>query len=750
MNLIVVESPTKARTIAKFLNKEYSVLSSYGHIRDLPKKELGIDIENNFEPKYVVPLVARKRLTPIKKSLEKASKIILATDEDREGEAISWHLSEALGLDAAKTERIVFHEITKKAIAEALKNPRRIDMDLVDAQQARRVLDRLVGYKLSPFLWKKIAKGLSAGRVQSVAVRLIVEREREIKNFKPEEYWSIDALLKKTDGNAVVPSDSEGTRPSTAVHGIASSPAAPRNDTFLATLIKKGNEAIGKLDIKTKENADKILKDLEDAKYQIADIEKKETKRNPLPAFTTSTLQQEAWQKLHFSAKMTMSLAQNLYENGYITYHRTDSLNISEQALLAAKNFIIKNHGQNYWAGYLRKFKTKSKGAQEAHEAIRPTDPSNSPESIKGELKYAKQFEDKLGRLYDLIWRRFIASQMAPAVFDSTTVDIAAQKVILSPKGEESPANAGKGLGQAERSFADAQDDKNTYTFRTTGQMLKFDGFLKIYPLKFAETDLPPLKKDEVLELIKLDANQHFTLPPARYSEATLIKILEENGIGRPSTYAPIISTIQDRNYVQKDEKRKFFPTDIGFSVNDMLVEHFPEIVDLKFTALIEEEFDKIAEGQKKWQPVIKEFYDPFNKHLAQKYDEVQIQKPEPETTDKICPKCGKPLIIRTSRFGRFYACSDFPKCRYTENIINSIGVVCPECGQGQIHAKRTRRGKIFYACSKYPDCKFALWEKPTGEKCPECGSLLIQAKNGATKCSSRECRYQEKRKTPA
>ncbi len=698
MNLIIVESPTKARTIQKFLNKAFSVVSSYGHVRDLPKKELGIDTENNFQPKYVVPLIARKRLTPIKKSLLKATKIILATDEDREGEAISWHLSEVLKLDPKTTERIVFHEITKSAIDEALKNPRKIDMDLVDAQQARRVLDRLVGYKISPFLWKKIAKGLSAGRVQSVALRLIVEREREIQNFKPEEYWSIEALLKKTK-------DSQ--------------------KEFIATLIKKGSEVIGKLDIKTKENADKILKDLEGAKYQIAEIEKKETKRNSLPPFTTSTLQQEAWQKLHFSAKLTMSLAQTLYENGLITYHRTDSLNLSDQSLFAAKKFIIENYGSKYWAGYLRKFKTKSKGAQEAHEAIRPTDPNVvAPKTIKTKLDYSKHSEENLSRLYELIWKRFVASQMAPAIFDSTIVDVAAKD----------------------------------YIFRASGQMLKFDGFLKIYPtrlpspgakatggqVKFKETELPALQKSEILDLIKLASLQHFTEPPARYSEATLIRVLEENGIGRPSTYAPIISTIQDRNYVQKDEKRKFFPTDIGFSVNDMLVEHFPEIVDLKFTALIEEELDQIAEGTKKWQPVIKEFYDPFSAHLAQKYNEVEIQKPEPEATDRICPKCGKPLVIRTSRFGRFYACSDFPKCRHTESIVNSIGVTCPECGQGQIHEKRTRRGKIFYACSLWPDCKFALWDKPTGKLCPKCNSLLVQNFKNKIKCSNKECGYKE------
>ncbi|MBI4709221.1 MAG: type I DNA topoisomerase [Candidatus Portnoybacteria bacterium] len=675
MDLIIVESPTKARTIQKFLNKEYSVVSSFGHIRDLPKKELGIDIENNFEPKYVVPMLSRKKLTPIKKSLEKADKVILATDEDREGEAIAWHLTQALKLDAEKSDRIVFHEITKSAIQEALKNPRRIDMDLVDSQQARRILDRIVGYQLSPFLWRKIAKGLSAGRVQSVAVRLIVEREREIQNFKPEEYWSIEALLKKAE------SEKE----------------------FTATLIKRGEIPIGKLDIGTKENADKILKDLEGAKYQIAKIEKKETKRNPLPPFTTSTLQQAAWQKFHFSAKMTMSLAQRLYEEGHITYHRTDSLNISQIALDAAKKFILEKFGATYWPGFSKTYKTKSKGAQEAHEAIRPTSPEAEPENLKLDASQAK--------LYQLIWSRFLASQMSSAIFDSTSIDIEA----------------------------------NNHIFRANGSMMKFDGFLRVYPIKFQEMDLPSLQEKEILELIKLISSQHFTQPPPRYSEATLIKALEEDGIGRPSTYAPIISTIQDRNYIQKDEARKFFPTDIGFTVNDLLVEHFPVIVDLKFTAHMEEDLDKIAEGQIKWQPVIKEFYDPFKENLDQKYEEVKKQKAPVEPTDKTCPQCGKPLVIRTSRFGKFYACSGFPECRYTENIANSTGVTCPECKQGKINEKRTRKGKIFYACSNYPDCKFALWDKPTGETCPKCGSLLISDKKGRIKCSNKECGFIQK-----
>jgi len=684
MDLIIVESPTKARTIQKFLGKKYSIMSSFGHVRDLPKKELGVDVKNDFQPKYVVPLTARKKVTPLKKSLKKADKVILATDEDREGEAIAWHLAQVLQLDPKNTDRIVFHEITKSAIEEALKKPRQIDMGLVDAQQARRVLDRLVGYELSPFLWQKVAKGLSAGRVQSVAVKLIVEREREIQNFKPKEYWSIEALFKKTQ-------------------------ESPKE--FNAVLIKKGENNIEKFDIKTQIDANEIIKDLEDAKYQIINIEKIKTKRNPLPPFMTSTLQQQAWQKLHFSAKQTMALAQNLYENGHITYHRTDSLNISDQALFAAKKFITENYGQDYWAGYLRKFKTKSKGAQEAHEAIRPTDPHNSPDAIKNKLQDSKQFEDKLTKLYELIWCRFVASQMAPAVFDSTAVDIGAKN----------------------------------YTFRATGQMMSFNGFLKIYPIKFQETDLPPLENNEILQILKLAPLQHFTQPPARFSEASLIKVLEQNGIGRPSTYAPIISTIQDRNYVQKDEKRNFYPTDIGFTVNDLLVEHFPEIVDLKFTANMEENLDKIAERETPWIPVIRQFYEPFSDHLNKKYDEVKKQKAAPEPTDRICPKCGKPLVIRTSRFGKFYACSDFPKCRYTENIANNIGVNCPKCIEGEIVAKKTKRGKIFYACSRWPDCDFALWNKPTSAKCPQCGSLLIEVGKNKIKCSNKECGYAQK-----
>ncbi len=672
MQLVIVESPTKANTIQKFLGPKYKVLSSYGHVRDLPKSELGIDIENNFEPKDVIPLKARKTIKLLSDAVKKTDSTILATDEDREGEAISWHLIKALKLDGDKEpyQRIVFHEITKSAIEEALKNPRQIDMNLVDAQQARRVLDRLVGYKLSPFLWKKIARGLSAGRVQSVAVRLVAEREEEIKKFIPQEYWIIEALFNK-------------------------------EKEFSVILIKKDDKVLDKLEIKNEKEAKKILKDLEGVEYKVENIKKKEIKRNPFPPFTTSTLQQNAFRKLHFPSKFTMRIAQQLYEKGYITYHRTDSLNLSDLSLFTAKTFIAETYGENYWAGYLRRFKTKSKGAQEAHEAIRPTYPDKKPEGLK--------LDENQFRLYDLIWRRFIACQMSQAIFDSTSVDISAK----------------------------------SYTFRVTGQILKFDGFLKVYPIKFEENELPLLKKDEILELIKLTPSQHFTEPPARYNEASLIRELEENGIGRPSTYAPILSIIQERNYIEKDENRRFRPTEIGTTVNDILVKHFPEIVDIKFTAEMEEKLDKIAEDSKEWVPTIREFYGPFEKNLEKKYQEVSKKDFTEKPTEKICPKCGAPLLIRLGRYGKFYACSKFPKCRHTESLEeNNLGIKCPKCKTGKIVEKRTKKRKIFYGCVNWPKCDFALWDKPTGENCPKCKSLLIKTKRAQIKCSNKECDY--------
>ena len=663
MNLIIVESPSKANTISKFLSRDYSVKSSYGHIRDLPKRELGVDVKDNFKPKYVILVKARKVVAELKKAAKKTDMIILATDQDREGEAIAWHLVKILDLDGKDYQRIVFHEITKKAIEEALKNPRQIDMDSVNAQQTRRILDRLVGYELSPFLWKKIVKGLSAGRVQSVTVRLIVEREKEIKDFKPEEYWSIEVKLQKEN----------------------------QSDEFIARLIKKDDKAINKLGIKVKQEADKILKDLKGAKYKVVNIESKEVKRYPAPPFTTSTLQQEAVKKLGLSAKQTMRIAQQLYEDGLITYHRTDSLNISKEALKSTQEFIKNKFGQNYTLASPRIYKTKTKGAQEAHEAIRPT-------------QVNRQSTDKL---YQLIWQRFIACQMQPAVLDSTAVDISGKN----------------------------------YLFRANGSIIKFDGFFKVYPTKLKETILPSLKKEEILKLIKLFSEQHFTQPPARYNEASLVKTLEEYGIGRPSTYAPIIGTIQERGYVEKNEQRKFIPTEIGLLVNNLLVENFPKIVDIKFTAYLEEDLDRIAKGQQNWLTVLKDFYQPFHANLLEKEKRVAKKKLE-EPTDKKCPKCGQPIIIKLGRFGKFYACSGFPECKYTEPIINSTGVVCPKCGQGEIVERKTRKGKIFYSCSQYPKCDFALWDKPTGEKCPKCGSLLVQAKNNKVKCSNKECDF--------
>ena len=686
MNLIIVESPAKEKTIEKFLKGDYKVLSSYGHIRDLPKGELGIDVEQNFKPKYVIPTKARKRVNFLKKEAQKANLIILAVDEDREGEAIAYHLKEALKID--NYQRIVFHEITKEAIEEALKNPRKIDINLVDAQQARRILDRLVGYKLSPFLWKKVARGLSAGRVQSVAVRLICEREKEIEKFIAQEYWSIEALLQK-------------------IEGVGSPP-------FLALLIKKNGRALDtralakredetegsstKLEIKNKEEAEKIVKDLKGAEYKIVNITKKEIKRNPLPPFTTSTLQQTSWQKFRWSAKLTMSVAQQLYEKGLITYHRTDSLNLSDFSLLAAKKFIIENYGKNYWTG-LKKYKTKNKGAQEAHEAIRPTYLEKKPELIKLDKQQLK--------LYQLIWQRFIACQMNSAIFDATTVDISAQN----------------------------------YIFRTTGQILKFDGFLRVYPIKFQENELPLLKKEEILELLKLTTSQHFTQPPARYTEASLIKALEENGIGRPSTYAPTISTIQARNYVEKNEQKRFKPTEIGIMVDNILVNHFPNIVDINFTANMENNLDKIAQGKQEWSRVVKDFYNPFEKNLKQKEAELSKKEIAEEKTDKTCPKCNSSLIIKLGRFGKFYACTKFPECKYTESLKNNkLGIKCPQCKSAEIVEKRTKTKKIFYGCSNWPKCDFALWDKPINKKCPKCNSLLIETKNKQPKCSNKEC----------
>lgn len=742
MNLVIVESPTKAKTISRFLGRNYIVKSSYGHIRDLPEKKLGVDVKKDFEPTYVIPAKAKSRINDLKKVLPKVGTVILATDEDREGEAIGWHLTKALELDKKKSkkiERIVFHEITKRAIEEALGRPRSLDLNLVDAQQARRILDRLVGYKLSPFLWRKVAKGLSAGRVQSVAVRLIVEREREIENFKPEEYWSIEGLFKKIK----------------------------TGEEFTAKLLKKEDKNIPI--IKNGDEANSILSDLKGSEYFIDKIEKKEVKRSPLPPFTTSTLQQEAARRLGFSAKQTMMLAQRLYEGvtlgnegsvGLITYMRTDSLNLSEDSIKIASDFIQKEFGSEYNVPGGRRFKTKSKNAQEAHEAIRPTDPSRTMEELSNYL------EPKQLKLYGLIWRRFMASQMKEALFDSTAIDI-------------------------------KNTSKVVYTFRANGSILKFEGFLKVYPSQVEDVLLPILEEKEKVDLVKLAPDQHFTQPPPRYSEATLIKALEKHGIGRPSTYAPTMSTIQDRKYVEKDEQKKLKPTEIGTLVSDILVEHFPEIVDIQFTAGMEENLDKIARGEEQWIPVLRNFYNPFKDNLMKKEKELTKKDLTEESTDEVCEKCHKPMIIKMGRFGKFLACSGYPDCKNTrplgggdnsdqksnetdekcelcgapmqikrgpfgtflgctrypeckgiKRIEKSTGTKCPQCGKGEIIEKRSKRGKTFFACNQYPACKFALWQKPTGEKCPECQSLLVFAAKGKIACSNKECKYSKEAET--
>ncbi|MDP2737107.1 MAG: type I DNA topoisomerase [bacterium] len=739
MKLVIVESPTKAKTIAKFLGSDFNIESSFGHVRDLPVSKMGIDIEHDFEPKYVVPTKAKKNLKILQALAKKAEKIILATDEDREGEAIAWHLAEALKVNLKNTDRIVFHEITKSAIEHALERPRKIDMKLVNAQQARRILDRLVGYELSPFLWKKVAKGLSAGRVQSVAVRLIVEREREIKKFITDEYWSIEAILKNS-----------------------------RELPFLARLNKVDNKTLDKLEIKNEAEAAKILTALDKAEYVVANLEKKQTKKQPPKPFTTSSLQQTANRWLGFSAKQTMMIAQQLYEMGFITYMRTDSLNLADKFLLEAAEYLTANLGADYALKTPRRFKTKSKGAQEAHEAIRPSEASRTPESVESDLN------PNQNKLYKLIWQRAIASQMSEAVVDATIVDVDA---INTP-----------------------------YQFRSNGQILKFDGYLKIYPEKSQEIEIPELKIKERLKLEEIKKEQHFTKPPARYSDAGLVKELEKYGIGRPSTYAPTIATIVDRNYVQRDENKRLGPTDIAFVVNDLLVEHFPNVVDFQFTAKLENDLDSIADGDVKWQPIIKEFYEPFHANLENKYEVINKNDimPEEKSTE-VCDKCGAPMIIKTGRYGKFLACSGFPeckniksmpgtdrdkngqsdnkeieelnekykgevcekcgspmavkvgkfgpflactgypKCKNIKNISggsNSTGITCPVCGKGEVVQKRSRRG-IFYACDQYPDCKTAFWGKPTGEKCPDCDSLLIEdAKKGEIKCSNKDCGY--------
>jgi DNA topoisomerase-1 len=755
-NLVIVESPAKAKTIEKFLGPDYKVLASFGHVRALPSKQGSVDLEKDFEPKYAVLPESKKHIDAIKKELKGAEALLLATDPDREGEAISWHLLAALGIDEKKSpieiRRVVFHEITKNAIVDAVQNPRTIAHDLVDAQQARSVLDYLVGFTLSPFLWKKIRYGLSAGRVQSVALRLICEREREIQAFKTQEYWSIAADLVKQEGQKLS-----------------------------AALFEVAGKKLGKFDIPDQATADALATDLQNCSYQVDKVTKSERKRTPAPPFTTSTLQQEASRKLGFSAKKTMSTAQKLYEGidigsgavGLITYMRTDSVVLSTQALEETHQVITSLYGKEYALAKPRFFKNKAKNAQEAHEAIRPTYVDKTPAELKKILS-SDQF-----KLYELIWKRTVACQMAEALLDQTSVDIAA-------------------------------GDK--FKLRATGTVIRFPGFMKLYiegiddETEEKEGLLPPLNEGEALNLKGLKPEQHFTQPPPRYTEATLVKTLEEYGIGRPSTYASIMNTLLERKYARLETKR-FFPEDVGMVVSDLLTQHFTQYVDYNFTARLEEELDQVSRGEKQWKPVMRDFWGPFSSLLKQKEGEVNksdvttealdekcpecgellavklgrrgkfiactgykdgcrytrniesgepTEKVEPEISEEKCEKCGQPMLIKDGRYGKYLACSGYPACKNIQPLVKpkGTGVTCPECNKGELTEKKSRYGKMFYSCNKYPECKFALWDPPQPGPCPKCGFPLLVKKvykreGEFLKCPKEGCDYKLGGKEP-
>ncbi len=690
--LVIVESPTKAKTISGILGKDFLILSSFGHVRALPSKPGSVDVAHNFEPKYEILPQSVKHLSRIKKALNGCKEIYLSTDLDREGEAIAWHLVEALGLNSSskkkkrvspKIKRIVFHEVTPDAIREAMQNPRDISKDLVDAQQARVVLDYLYGFNLSPFLWRKLgSRRLSAGRVQSVALRLICEREKEIQAFKSQEYWSIRAKL----------STSEKRETPTI---------------FEAFLIQRNGKKLEKLDIKTQGEAKQILTELKGASFKVVRIQQKEIRRNPPPPFTTSTLQQEASRKLGFSAKRTMFIAQRLYEGidigkgimGLITYMRTDSVHIAPSALREIQKVIHKLYGEEFGLKTPRRFRPKTKNVQEAHEAIRPTEVSLRPEALKPYLT-PEEF-----KLYNLIWKRAISSQMAQAILDSLSADIEAKKGFL---------------------------------FRVTASTLKFPGFMKVYTEEDGERDvlIPPLKERQKLYLVELIPEKHFTQPPPRYTEASLVKTLEEYGIGRPSTYATIIEILQQRNYA-RIEKKCFHSVKIGILVSNLLVEHFSRYVDYQFTAQMESELDEIAQGKMEWRKVVGGFWEPFIDLIRKKDTELpRLGLPE-EETEEYCPQCGSPLVIKLGRYGRFYACKGFPKCKYTEKVEKkSLRIIkCPKC-EGEVVQKKTKKGKIFFGCNHYPQCEFALWQRPIPQECPQClAPFLVEKREGVIKC---------------
>ncbi len=673
--LIIVESPTKARTLERFLGPGFRVVASGGHVRDLPRSKLGIDIEADFEPDYITIRGKGKMLETLRRAAAKSGTVLLATDPDREGEAISWHLAHALGLDQADSCRIVFHEITDRAVSKALESPRPVDLSLVDAQQARRVLDRLVGYKLSPLLWRKVRRGLSAGRVQSVALRLVVDREAEIDAFQPEEYWHVTATL-----------------------------ATELGESFEARYRGSNGEKVG---LTSGEQARQLVHEIEGMQFSVATVTKRTRKRNPAPSFTTSTLQQEAYRKLGFGVRKTMRVAQQLYEGvplsdgtstGLITYMRSDSTRVGGTAMEGARQFITARFGAEY--SQPRAKGKASKEAQDAHEAIRPTDVQLEPGAIKRDLSSDQH------RLYQLIWARFVASQMAPARLEGVTADIAV-------------AN---------------------HSFRATGSVVLFPGFLKVYVEGSDEGNalngekvLPQLVEGQNLLTEQVRPSQHFTQPPARYTEASLVRALEENGVGRPSTYAPTVETIQSRRYVTVDDK-KLVPTDLGKVVTQLLRENFPQVVDVDFTAGMERELDRVEEGDRQWRELIGEFYAPFKEMLERAEDSIERVQLPVEHLDEPCPECGTNLIIREGRFGRFIGCPAYPECKYTRPYLESTGVECPVCGMDMV-VRRSRRGRTFYGCAGYPDCDFTSWQKPTARKCPICDSFMVQRrlKSGKT-----------------
>lgn len=688
--LVIVESPAKAKTISKFLGKQYTVKASMGHVRDLPRSQFGIDVDNNFQPKYINIRGKGDLIKELKKAAKKADKVFLAADPDREGEAIAMHLQHILGIAEDDKCRIEFNEITKHAIKEAVQKPRQIDWQRVNAQQARRLLDRLVGYNLSPLLWRKVKKGLSAGRVQSVSVRLICDREEEILNFIPEEYWSLLASFAKGKGKS----------------------------NFEAKLLQTGKE---KIHIPNEQVMQGILKNLKGVTYQISKITKKEKKRNPVAPFITSSMQQEAYRKLNFAARKTMMIAQQLYEGldagpegivGLVTYIRTDSTRISDEAQSEAKEFIINKYGSKFYPPNPNIYTNKGR-SQNAHEAIRPTSILREPEQIK---KFLSRDQYKL---YKLVWERFLASQMSPAIADTTAIDIKA----------------------------------GDYLFRASGSIIKFPGFMKVYiegqdnnDDNYEEKLLPELKEGAILQVKDLTPKQHFTQPPARYTDATLIKALEEHGIGRPSTYAPTVETIQKRGYVAKEEKQ-FFPTELGIIVVELLKEHFPKIIDIKFTADLEDQLDEVEDGDMDWVKVLKGFYEPFKETLIKAEEEIGQVEIADQVSEEICPQCGRNLVYKMGRYGKFLACPGFPECRFTKPIVESTGVPCPKCG-GDLIAKRSKKGRKFFGCQNYPQCDFVLWDMPTNKKCPECGSMMVAKSNRQRgkyyQCSNQECKLQE------